>query len=1670
MKKIIFFIIISITCSSVMKGQLNYYLSNMQPEQNYYDIKFGMMDYLDSLRTTMDSATFYAGDGEYKRFKIFEKIWEPKVSPHGVFSTYYDAVEDYYQNHEDDYNYYTAESWYELGPKTLQTSGSKGIGPVEFLTFYDNGTTDSTFIMLTGSTAGGLFYSTDTADTWHKTGTDAWHQSGCGSAEFHPSDYKTWFASSSGIGKSTESFWIGPTGGVFRTTNEGQTWELIGDKTDFDGEYNIIHKILLNRNNPSVLFAATNYGLYKTANCDTAAELVSWDKVLDTLVYDIEKKPNCDSIFYVSKYDVDLARWQIMVSEQYGNSGTWDTIVSQPNQLSNSNKDKQHLTIEVSKAQPDYLYCVSRDTLHRVHYIDFATSNSWTLVGSHKIGYGDGHGFGVKQTGRGEKVYTSRSLGGINYNIETGKSYLTGVVHADVEDIVCHPYDSSEVWQCTHGGVEKSVDTGVNMYARYNGLGVAQVEGFASANSNAKYVLSGLFHDGTQLTVDEYQPDWETDWKHCVGGDGMKPLINNLNPDTMWGAAQKGHWYYSTDAMQNHTYIGGITKPTYFESAGALNKVNPNIFYYNKRFNTSGFDENVGRICKDMSLEDGRISNFKPFLHQNDMALVVMLYTPDNEADYLIANVVSVDTINDTRSHHLFRTTNVDEADTSNVTWHELTIPTNNVWIADVEFDHNDPDIIYLAYSVSWVNQGIGMVYKIDYTNLQNPTTENLTKNLPVTSTSSNCLVNDRFDNGSLYLGTEYGVFFTDDNLMQQQGNEWQLFGTGLPHVDVSGLELNYPSNTLRLATFGRGHWELPIPCIHDTVPLTISSDTTWNTIMDIECDVEITSGNTLTINSQAYVRFSTESKLIIKPGGKLVVNGGTLTNKCYDLWGGIEVWGNPENIQVPAAQGWLSISNGGTVKNAVTGVRVGSEDFAGKGGGIVHTDSAFFRNNQTGVLYHDYAGSNIGNFNLTTFETTAELLDGSTPYDLMKLVNVEDITINGCTFRNTRGPTIAFNYRGKGITGIESTFYVGHICTSGTTPCTQYQETEFSKLDYGIYAIATTTTPFADIRETVFTGNKRGMYLSGMTLPRVTSNTFSLTSQQGQAIYGLYLDYCTDYWVEDNRFESGILGNVNTIGIIVNESGGDPNEIYLNEFEYVEYAINVQGENRSSTNPAQGLQIRCNEYINTKKDETIMWDEPRLNRGAGIADEQGIGTLNIEDMAGNIFHYETTTTDYDDLDNEANYFEYYYSTNASSADVEPMDAQFGVTVDKRGMGTDPWTHESACLSNINTGGGGTENERSAMNDAQEGITTTGTILAALIDGGDTETLNTEVESSTPPEAVQVYNDLMEESPNLSETVVESTIEKENVLPNPMVRDVMVANPHTAKSITLLEKLDERYDPMPEYMKAQILAGRSIQNLKQALEAQLAGYQFKKAKAMNNLARYFTEMPDTEAATDSLLDLYQQDNTLKSNYQLAWLYLKNGAYQSGSNVMSNIPSSFNLSETEQVEYNQVAAIYNMLLGLYQDDQPLDSLTVTQVNELQLMAVDGEKQPRAFARNILLALGEINYDEPILYPDHMKSTEMVEEYRELVNTSGPGMLEVYPNPAKDYVILQYKVGAEQKGQIEVKDISGMTKQVLPITGEQDQLTLITKDWTPGIYIATLTIDGNTKESIKFTLVK
>lgn len=301
-------------------------------------------------------------------------------------------------------------------------------------------------------------------------------------------------------------------------------------------------------------------------------------------------------------------------------------------------------------------------------------------------------------------------------------------------------------------------------------------------------------------------------------------------------------------------------------------------------------------------------------------------------------------------------------------------------------------------------------------------------------------------------------------------------------------------------------------------------------------------------------------------------------------------------------------------------------------------------------------------------------------------------------------------------------------------------------------------------------------------------------------------------------------------------------------------------------------------------------------------------------------------------------------------------------------------------------------------------------------------------------------------------------------------RDIMVANPHTSTSLQLLDKLDDRTNPMPAWMKAQILAGRSIQSLKTELEGQLACYQMNKCRAMNSISRYFNQMPENPATTDSLIALYHSDNTVSSRYMQTWLFLYSGQYQQGQNVMTSIPANFTLAEDELTEYQNMQWLYAMLKGLLETGDGFDDLNGTQIAQLNTIVDDETGFASVYARNILLAIDELYYLEPVILPNSMKSAEAEEAYHEVLNSQAPTMLEVYPNPSKDFVIIGYQFDKETKGMIEVRDVSGGLMKSVPVKGITDQLTVTTSTWNAGVYILSLVVNDKVIETTKFTLIK
>jgi hypothetical protein len=321
--------------------------------------------------------------------------------------------------------------------------------------------------------------------------------------------------------------------------------------------------------------------------------------------------------------------------------------------------------------------------------------------------------------------------------------------------------------------------------------------------------------------------------------------------------------------------------------------------------------------------------------------------------------------------------------------------------------------------------------------------------------------------------------------------------------------------------------------------------------------------------------------------------------------------------------------------------------------------------------------------------------------------------------------------------------------------------------------------------------------------------------------------------------------------------------------------------------------------------------------------------------------------------------------------------------------------------------------------------------------------------------------------------VLKSAIEKENVLPNEMVRDILVANPQSAKSEDVLEKLNERVVAMPEPMMSEIIEGKSRTSPKEALDATLQSHLLKKNNLLNQLVLWYkTDIVSPRASHDSLLSLLRQERSIEANYQLAFEYFCDRDTVMLNATMNNIPGSFSFASNQSQTYQDYLNYFSYLKSIQKSGKnimQIDSIQVTRLNQICLTASEPVK---TFARNILLANGLITYHEPILLPDELKSTEGDIPVRTSVIASA-GYLKLFPNPAQQYLIVEYNLknlfNLNTEISLNFYSMNGLLKDKKIITRQQNQTIVKTSTYDPGLYICTLEIDGKMKESQKFTVI-
>lgn len=819
--------------------------------------------------------------------------------------------------------------------------------------------------------------------------------------------------------------------------------------------------------------------------------------------------------------------------------------------------------------------------------------------------------------------------------------------------------------------------------------------------------------------------------------------------------------------------------------------------------------------------------------------------------------------------------------------------------------------------------------------------------------------------------------------------------------------------------------------------------------------------GSTLTITSK--VTFNEGCRIIVVPGAKLIIDGGTLTSTCPGFWQGIEVQGNPNMPQVPISnQGYCKIFNNGKIERANPGIY-------SVNGGIVIGIDATFRNNQRAVNICNYSGWNYSNFTRCTFELTDNSGIFGNPYFIGANL-VKPIMVNGCTFENKVDVnTMTYPYRGIGIYSLDADVYVGATEANPPGPQPNPINTVFKRLAYGLYSMHSGTQHSVHVSNTIFDENMRGAYISGFngtSYASVIKSTFKVlnpTYVQGDTPYGLYFNDCSGYTIEENEFYA-ISHNPSAYGLIINESGPYDNEVYNNSFHNLQFATQAQGSNRYSMLCISGLTYKCNDFYGNLNDIYVITNAPPGTPDQGISLYQGNRTT----AAKNTFT-EGNSNGYD-INNPIDQIEYFMDEYSNNVNVIP-DPTLGVN--NNIVWNSTYVKIVDCPSHFD-GDSGINDANAALAEATAKSDSVETILSDLIDGGSTTTLISTVQMSTPPEAIETRNELLTQSPYLSDSVMTAAINKENVLPNAMIRDILVENPQAAKTDALLEAIDQRFIPMPDSLMAQIMEGQNILGAKEEKQLELTKWNQQYAFAMKSLIRIYDQDSSGIYGVDSIISLLNKDGSLSSQYDLIALYYRKGMYSMGNTILANIPTNYALTDNELLVYNKYVSLFPLIYQVTTNPNGIESLDSIQLALMGTLAVDDKALPGAYARNLMIKTGHLQYEEPIL----IGSTEKASKKWKLDDPSHSNYkdysLRVYPNPASNYFIVEYRTETElNPGTTLVVTLTDMKgHELLSFIPKRkfDQVVVPTDNFSSGSFVVSLKINGKQKEQVKLIISK
>jgi len=217
-----------------------------------------------------------------------------------------------------------------------------------------------------------------------------------------------------------------------------------------------------------------------------------------------------------------------------------------------------------------------------------------------------------------------------------------------------------------------------------------------------------------------------------------------------------------------------------------------------------------------------------------------------------------------------------------------------------------------------------------------------------------------------------------------------------------------------------------------------------------------------------------------------------------------------------------------------------------------------------------------------------------------------------------------------------------------------------------------------------------------------------------------------------------------------------------------------------------------------------------------------------------------------------------------------------------------------------------------------------------------------------------------------------------------------------------------------------------------------------------------------------MIDFYSNTGDIQYEYRLAEVY-DALASSKAENVLTAI-GNMELSDNEAKAHADYMSFRQLMQTWTAEDKNLAALSESDLGLLE----DYTKNATVTAGKAitLLGLNGMNtYKEPVYFPDETELedrgvTEYVEE-----NVS-EDKLFLYPNPADEYVIVEYAVTKLDNADLSIiiTDLSGRQVYEEKISSARDELVIITQAFQQGQYFCTIRNGNQVIKTHKFILVK